>query len=84
MRSSLRAYLDLQFCSARCIFFFGPGSSPSTTVIVSNEHQSRTCIHTTGDATDLRAEDVRALDIPEGSHFHFDTRQTKAAYSLVI
>ncbi len=64
-------------------FVHCPGSSPSTTVIVSNESKSRTCIHTTGDCFDLRAEDVRALDIPEGSHVHFDTRQTKAAYSLV-
>jgi sugar/nucleoside kinase (ribokinase family) len=64
-----------------------PGSTTAfTTVIVSQEKHTRTCLHTPGTCGELTLEDVQSVDLDEVFknvvHLHSDSRHTYASLFL--
>jgi sugar/nucleoside kinase (ribokinase family) len=64
-----------------------PGSTTAfTTIIVSEEEHTRTCIHTPGTCDELTLEDVKEVDMDDVFqnvvHLHSDSRHTNASLIL--
>lgn len=59
-----------------------------TTIIVSEEECTRTCIHTPGSCGELSLDDVRCVDLnqvfEDVVHLHSDSRHTEAALYLAL